>query len=335
MELSDDLLIEMYRRILRIRYFEEQVIELLGKGEIRGGAHLCIGHEAVSVGACLAAGEHSYMTGSHRSHGHPIAKGAELAPLMAELLARQGGVCKGKGGSLHLADFSVGSLGESGIVGASIPVAAGAGLSSKLRGSDQVTISFFGDATTNMGAFHESINLASAWDLPVVYVCENNLYGVSTPTAETCKVKDIATRALAYDIPGVIVDGQDPIAVYEAVAAACERARAGQGPSLVEAKTYRFREHAEMLPITDVYRPPQEVEAWTRDRDPVRNFPKTLIERGVIDEARANAIADEIRREVADAVAQGLQSPRCTPEGAFEDLYSDRAIEGSAITTSA
>ncbi|MBW2232914.1 MAG: dehydrogenase E1 component subunit alpha/beta [Deltaproteobacteria bacterium] len=331
--ISNDLRIEIYRRMLRIRLFEETVVDLKGKAEIPGAAHLCIGHEATQVGACMAAGEGSFMTGSHRSHGHPIAKGAEIRPLMAELMARASGVCAGKGGSLHLADFSVGSLGESGIVGASIPVAVGAGLSSKLRHSGEVTLSFFGDAASNTGAFHEAVNMASIWNLPVVFVCENNGYGVSMLTANVMKVKDVADRAGAYGLPGVVVDGQDPIAVYEAVTEACARARAGDGPTLVDAKTYRFREHAEMLPVSEPYRPEEEVNDWIENRDPIKNFPRLLIEQGVLDESQIEKIVAEERRIVEDAVDFGRKSPRCEPSAAFDDLYCETPADRNAIST--
>lgn len=322
MDRDKGFLVEMYRRILRIRGFEDRVVALKAKGEIPGAAHLCTGHEATLVGACMAAGEGAYMTGSHRSHGHPIAKGAALGPLMAELMGRTTGVCKGKGGSMHLADFSVGSLGESGIVGSSIPVAAGAGLSAKLRATDEIAVSFFGDATTNTGAFHESVNLASAWKLPVVYVCENNGYGVTAPTREMTNVENLADRAAAYGIPGVIVDGQDPVAVYDVVRAAADRAREGDGPTLVEAKTYRFREHAEMLTIADPYRPQAEIDAWIADRDPVKNFPRRLIDAGVLTPSEVEAIQAEVQHELDDAVSFARSSPLPKDEDAFADLYA-------------
>jgi pyruvate/2-oxoglutarate/acetoin dehydrogenase E1 component/TPP-dependent pyruvate/acetoin dehydrogenase alpha subunit len=334
MNLANELLVEMLRRILRIRCFEEAVVDLKAKAEIPGAAHVCIGHEATVVGACMAAGEGSFMTGSHRSHGHPIAKGADLRPLMAELLARATGVCKGKGGSLHLADFSVGSLGESGIIGSSIPVAAGAGLASKLLETGAVTLSFFGDAASNIGAFHEALNLASAWSLPVVFVCENNGYGVSLPAARATNVTHVADRAAAYGMPGVIVDGQDPVAVYEVVAEACARARAGDGPTLIDAKTYRFREHAEVLFIADSYRSEEEVNDWILNRDPAKNFPKRLVEMGVLDEAGIAEVVAAEKRAVEDAVAFARASPRCEPEGAYEDLYADAAVEETAISVS-
>jgi pyruvate dehydrogenase E1 component alpha subunit len=309
MNLPNDLLVEMARRILRIRFFEEAVVGLKAKAEIPGAVHVCIGHETTVVGACMAAGEGNFMTGSHRSHGHPIAKGADLPPLMAELLARTTGVCKGKGGSLHLPDFSVGSLGESGIIGSSIPVATGAGLASKLRKTQAVTLRFFGDSASNIGAFHEALNLASAWSLPVVFVCENNGCGVSLPAARATNVKHVAERAAAYGMPGVIVDGQDPIAVYEVVAEACVRARAGDGPTLIDAKTYRFREHAEVLFIADPYGSEEEVNDWTLNRDPAKNFPRRLVEMGVLGQAEIEEIVAEEKHTVEDAVAFARASP--------------------------
>ena len=212
MSLTNETLIEMYRRMLRIRYFDEAARGLLNEGAIQGAVHTSIGQEAAAVGACMALPDDDYVSGNHRSHGHPIAKGAALNPLMAELLGKQTGVCKGKGGSMHLADFSVGSLGESGIVGAGLPLATGAGLSAQVRGTDQVTVCFFGDGASNQGSFHESLNMAAIWKLPVIYFCENNLYAATTPKAASTSVENIADRAVAYGMPGVVVDGQDAVA---------------------------------------------------------------------------------------------------------------------------
>lgn len=334
MEHGKELLIEMLRRILRIRYFEEAVIDLKKRGDIPGGAHLCIGHEAAIVGACMAGGANAWMVGTHRSHGHPIGKGAALGPLMAELMARSTGVCKAKGGSLHLADFSVGSLGESGIVGGNLPLAAGAALSARLQGKrERVVLAFLGDATTATGAFHESINMAAAWKLPVVYVCENNLYGVTTPTAEVCNLADMAQRAAGYGVPGVIVDGQDPIAVFEAVTAACENARAGDGPTFVEAKTYRYREHAEMLFVSGSYRPEDEVRDWMAHRDPVRNYPRLLEDKGVLGAGEFERIEAEVRQELAAAIAFARQGPHPDAGAAYQDLYAPVRVQGNAIAT--
>jgi len=237
MSLTHDLLLEMYRRMLRIRCFDEEACALLAAGTITGAVHTSIGQEAAAVGACMALRDDDYMAGNHRSHGHPIGKGAALGPLMAELLGRTTGVCKGKGGSMHLADFAIGSLGESGIVGAGIPLATGAALSAQLRASQQVALCFFGDGASNEGVFHESLNMAAVWKLPVVYLCENNLYAAMTPARTTTTVPNVAERAGAYGIPGVMVDGQDVVAVYTAVSDAVRRARAGGGPTLVEDKT--------------------------------------------------------------------------------------------------
>ncbi|MFN8546151.1 MAG: thiamine pyrophosphate-dependent dehydrogenase E1 component subunit alpha [Candidatus Binatia bacterium] len=321
MEPSRDELVEVYRRIVRIRRFEEAAVDLHRRGEIPGAIHTSIGQEATVVGACMALRAGDWMTGTHRSHGHPIGKGARLGPLMAELLGRATGVCRGKGGSMHLADFSVGSLGESGIVGSGLPIATGAGLSAQVRGTDQVSLCFFGDGAANQGTFHESLNLAAVWRLPVVYVCENNLYAATTPMALVTSVPNVADRAVAYGMPGVVVDGQDVLAVHGAVRDGVARARAGEGPALVEARTYRFREHAEGLPIPTDYRPDAEREAWAA-RDPVVLFRAVLATRGVLDAAGAAAIDTAVQAEVDAAVAFALASPPPAPADAFTDLWA-------------
>ena len=328
MDLTRDQLLEMYRRMLRIRRFDETASELLRKGEIPGVCHTAIGQEATVVGACMALRPDDYMTGTHRSHGHPIGKGSDLRPLMAELFGKQTGICKGKGGSMHLANFAVGSLGESSIVGSAIPVATGAGLSAKLRGTDQVCLCFFGDGASNQGAFHESLNLAAIWKLPVIYLCENNQYAVSTSCAYATAVKDISARAASYDIPGATVDGQDVIAVYEAVAEAVRRARAGEGPSLIEAKTYRYQEHAEMIGVfMGGYRSEEEIAAW-RQRDPIRLFRERLLAQGVLAEAEAAQIETQVQAEVDEAVAFARQSAYPAPEALFEDLWASPVPTG-------
>src|SRR5579859_3028426 len=281
MELTNEQLVEMYRRMARIRRFEENVVDMVASGEIPGAAHTSIGQEGEIVGACMALRLDDYMVGNHRSHGHPIGKGANLNGLMAELLGKKTGVNQGKGGSMHLADFSIGSVGETSIVGSGIPVAAGAALGAKMLGTDRVCLCFFGDGASNEGAFHEGLNLAAIWKLPVIYLCENNGYAVTTPASYSVAVHDIAARAQSYDIPGAVVDGQDPIAVYEVVSEAVKRARAGQGPSLVEAKTYRFRHHAEG-PLFDMlnYRSEEELMRW-KGRDPLVLLRTRLLESGI------------------------------------------------------
>jgi TPP-dependent pyruvate/acetoin dehydrogenase alpha subunit len=322
MDLTREQLIEMYRRILRIRRFDEKAVELLAKGEIPGAVHTTIGQEGEVVGACMALRPDDYMVGNHRSHGHPIGKGADLKRLMAELLGKRTGVNRGKGGSMHLADFSVGSVGETSIVGSGIPIAAGAALGAKMMGTDRVCLCFFGDGASNEGAFHEGLNLAAIWKLPVIYLCENNSYAVSTPASYAISVHDIAARAQSYNMPGAVVDGQDPIAVYEVVSEAVKRARAGQGPSLVEAKTYRYRHHAEG-PLFDMmkYRSPEEVEQW-KQRDPVVLTRTYLVSEGILSEAEADQIDSEVRQEVEDAVRFARESAYPSEEEAFEGMYT-------------
>ncbi len=328
MRLDADLLVEMLRRMWRIRAFDEQAVALRHAREIRGPVHPSIGQEAACVGACLALRESDTLTGNHRSHGHPIAKGAKLGPLMAELLGKATGVCGGMGGSMHLADFSVGSLGETGIVGAGIPIAVGAGLSARVRGSDQVCVAFFGDGAANQGTFHESLNLAAVWRLPVIFFCENNGYAATTPLADTTSVEDVARRAVAYGIPGVVVDGQDAVAVHEVTAKAAAHARAGRGPTLVEAKTYRYLEHAEGEGIPGFYRDPAEIEAWQR-RDPLALHQRLLAEAGVLDADGAARIEAEARAEVAEAVAFARESPDPEPGAAFAHVFASPAGPGS------
>lgn len=318
---SPELHVEMYRRILAIRRFEEAVQKEIRAGRIPGAAHLSIGHEAAIVGACLALRDDDLVFGTHRSHGHPIAKGAALGPLMAELMGKRTGVCKGKGGSMHLTDHSVGVLGESGIVGGSLPLATGAGLSAKVRESGQVTLCFFGDGASSEGVFHESLNLAAIWKLPVVYVCENNGYGATTPARDVVSVRDIAERAKGYGIPGVVVDGQDVSTVYAAARAAVERARAGEGATLLEAKTYRYSEHAEGLLVPVAYREPEEVERW-KQRDPVRIARAQVLERGIATEAQLASLESEVEVLVARAVEFARASEMPAPAEAFEDMHA-------------
>jgi TPP-dependent pyruvate/acetoin dehydrogenase alpha subunit len=319
--LPKEELLEMLRRMLRIRLFEERVFEMIQGALIPGGGHLAIGQEAEIVGACTALRDDDYMTGNHRSHGHPIGKGADLAPLMAELLGKKTGVCHGKGGSMHLAMFSRGSLGESGIVGSLMPVAVGAGLSARLRRTDQVCLCFFGDGAANCGPFHESLNLAAIWRLPVIFLCENNGYAMYTPQAQTTRVVNVAQRASAYDIPGVTIDGQDVLAVHEAVLQAAARARAGEGPTLVEANTYRYGEHSDDAGVTiPAYRPDAEVNEW-RARDPIEIFSVYLTNTWNLSAAEFALIHSEVEAEVEEAVKFAQESPAPDPHELFEDLY--------------
>ena len=321
-KLSDDFLLEMQRRMVRIRLFDERASKMVRRGQIPGTVHTSIGQEAQVVGACMALRDDDYMTGNHRSHGHPIGKGSPLGPLMAELVGKATGICKGKGGSLHLADFSVGSLGESGIIGSSIPIATGAGLSSKVLGNEKVALAFFGDGAANQGCLYEALNMAGVWDLPVIYLCENNQYALSTP-AYTVTSGRVADRASGFGIPGVRVEnGQDILAVYEAASEAVERARAGEGPTLLEVVTYRYREHSEGLRINVDYRNEEERQEWL-SRDPIVLFRDVLVERGVATAEELEALEQEVLEEVDEAVRFTDESPYPEPEVAFSHLYTD------------
>lgn len=311
---------EILRRMFRIRMFDEAATRHLAS--IPGKVHNTTGQEGEIVGACMALRESDYITGNHRSHGHPIAKGAKLAPLMAELFGKSTGVCQGKGGSMHLADFSVGSLGESGIVGAAMPAATGAALSARLRKTDQICLCFFGDGASNSGLFHESLNLAAVWKLPVVFLCENNGYALCTPQAQTTSVTDIAVRAGSYGIPGVIVDGQDAVAVYEAVSAAASRARRGDGPTLIEAKTYRFCEHLEGNQFP-VYRDANEVRSW-REKDPIDILSARLRVTGALTAEELSAIRSEVEDEAEAALKFAEQSPAPDPHSLFANVFGTR-----------
>ena len=322
--LEKPLLMEMLRRMVRIRRFEEAVIDLVQRGEIVGAAHSYIGEEAVAVGACLALRDDDWMTGNHRSHGHPIAKGGDVRRAMAELLGKRTGYCKGKGGSMHLADFSIGILGESGILGSSIPVAVGAALGSRLQKNDRVAVCFFGDGASNEGAFHESINLAAVWKLPVIFLCENNQYAVTSSFKEMVASANISDRAASYDIPGVLVDGQDVIAMHEAVSQAVLRARSGQGPSLVEGRTYRYFDHSLGLNriVRDPYRSDDEVAEWKK-RDPIDIHKQRLLSQGIATQEEIDRIEEAVKAQIEEAISFARESPYPDPSELFDDMFAD------------
>jgi pyruvate dehydrogenase E1 component alpha subunit len=322
MALQADRRREAYRRVLSIRRFEEALPKRIAVGEIPGAVHSSIGQEAALVGACMALRDDDYITGTHRSHGHPIAKGAKLAPLMAELMGRATGICKGRGGSMHLADASVGIIGESAIVGGGIPLATGAALSAFVRGTDQVSLAFFGDGAANQGVLYECLNMAAIWKLPVIFFCENNRYAATTPASTTHAQPDVAKRAAGYDMPGVIVDGQSLDEVYETTRTAVERARRGEGPSLVEAKTYRFDEHAIGVFMPSHYRAAEEVEHYRRERDPVVLYRDSLLQAGH-GEAELVEIESAVERTIAEAVEFARKSPHPDPASVYDDLYSN------------
>jgi pyruvate dehydrogenase E1 component alpha subunit len=319
MQITGDRYVFLLEQMLRIRAFEERVRVLFAAGELPGFVHLSLGQEAVASGVCAALNDDDYLTSTHRGHGHMLAKGGEMKFMMAELFGRATGYNKGKGGSMHIAWPKLGILGANGLVGMGIPLATGAAFSAKYRRTRQVTACFFGDGAASEGSFHEGLNLASAFDLPVVFVCENNLYGVSTRETTVRRVVDIAERAAGYGMPGVIVDGNDVVAVYEAASEAVALARSGGGPTLIECKTYRWRPHFEGE--VDSYRPPEEVEAWLK-REPIARFRKLLAERGLLAEADVQQIEARVAAELEEAVAFARQSPLPQPETALADLWA-------------
>ena len=317
MILSKERQLESYRRMRRIREFEEAV----SANKIPG--HLSNGQEAAIVGACMALKNSDFITGTHRSHGHPIGKGADLKPLMAELMGKETGICKGRGGSMHLADASIGSIGESAIVGGGIPLATGAGLSANVRGTDQVSLSFFGDGACNEGAFHESLNMASVWKLPVIYFCENNMYAISTPLEASHGQPDIAKRAEGYGMPGVVVDGQDVMAVWVATSQAVKRARCGEGPTLIEAKTYRFEEHSLGLSVPIPYRSEIEIEDYRINRDPLVLYKSAMLSSNMITTTELEVIEKEVADEVREAVNFAKESPYPKQSDVYDYMYGD------------
>jgi TPP-dependent pyruvate/acetoin dehydrogenase alpha subunit len=317
---SAEVGLEMYRRMLRIRRFEEVALELSAAGELTGALHVAAGQEGEIVGACMAVAAEDYMVGNHRSHGHPIGKGAKLNGLMAELMGRKTGVNQGKGGSMHLADFSVGSLGETSIVGSGLPVAAGAALGAKMLKNGRVSLCFFGDGASNEGTFHESLNIAAIWKLPVIFLCENNGYAITTAAKRTVAVEDIARRASGYDMPGEVVDGQDVLAVFRRVTEAVARARSGAGPSLIEAKTYRYLDHAKGLPPVP-YRTEEEITFW-KTRDPIALLGKRLLDDQLATPEELREAAVQVQLEVEGAVTFARQSPEPAAQEAYDHVYA-------------
>lgn len=321
MNLSHDQKIDLYKKMVTIRLFEEKVQDLYGRGLIPGLAHLYIGEEAVATGVCANLRKEDYITSTHRGHGHVIAKGAELKYMMAELFGKKTGYCKGKGGSMHIADVDIGILGANGIAGGGIPLAVGAGLSSKLRKTDQVTVCFFGDGASNNGTFHEGLNFASVHRLPVVFVCENNLYGISVSQKQHQAIQDISIRSVAYNMPGITLDGNDVLGVYEASGKVIQRARAGEGPALVECKTYRWRGHHEGDPNQGRrYRTMEEVKEWV-NRCPIKLFEEKLVGEKVLSKIKIKKIWEEIEKEIGGAVEFATQSPFPDPKDIYEDVY--------------
>lgn len=319
MEEQDDLLFEMYRRMVRIRAFEVAAMDLFKRGQVKGTVHPYIGQEASGVGVCMALRNDDLIAGTHRSHGHNIAKGADTRRMMAEILGKETGYCRGRGGSMHIAAFETGSLGALAVVGSGIPLAVGAALAFKMRGEERVAVPFTGDAGSNTGNWHESLNMASIWDLPVVFVLENNQYGVSTNIRDTIKIEDLSIRAMSYGIPGVRVDGFDVVAVYRAAANAVARARRGDGPTLLVTESYRIEGHYAGEP--EVYRPRGEVEEY-RKKDPIPRFRHYLLDSGHAAQAELDGIDAEIQQEMAEAVQFAKDSPTPDPSTAMDYIYA-------------
>jgi pyruvate dehydrogenase E1 component alpha subunit len=311
-------LLDMYERMVQIRVFEDAAGKNFADGLMPGFVHLYAGEEAVAVGVCSHLTDRDYITSTHRGHGHCIAKGVDIPGMCAELMGKATGVCKGKGGSMHIADVDKGMLGANGIVGGGLPLATGAALTAKTLGTGGVAVCFFGDGASNQGTFHEALNLAAIWKLPVVFVCENNGYAESTPFSYHCSASDIANRAAAYEIPGVVVDGLDLFSVYEAAGEAIARARRGDGPTLVEAKTYRYYGHFQGDTIT--YRTEDEVNRY-KERDAIQHVRKYAIEHGLATAEDLDAIDARVAKLLEDAWDAAKAAPWPAPEEALEDVY--------------
>jgi TPP-dependent pyruvate/acetoin dehydrogenase alpha subunit len=320
--LPDDQLIAMYRRMCLIRSFEEHARDMFMDGTIRGATHMYIGEEAAAVGACTALRRDDYITSTHRGHGHCLAKGGDPRAMMAELLGKATGYCHGKGGSMHIADLDLGILGANGIVAGGVGIATGAAYSSRYRGTDQVVCCFFGDGALNQGVLHESENMAALWKLPIIFFCEWNKYAEFSPSANFLPVSDLTTRAVPYGFPSTLVDGNDALAVYQAVAAAVKRARAGEGPTMIFADTYRIEGHTIGDPLS--LRPKGEADEW-RKRDPILRMRNTLIKWRIFDQAVANSIADAVAHEIEEAIQFAVTSPDPETAELWTDVYATNA----------
>jgi TPP-dependent pyruvate/acetoin dehydrogenase alpha subunit len=317
--LAPALLLQMFEVMTRIRLFEQKAKELFLQGRIRGTLHLSIGEEGTSAGAGLALNPDDYIMTTHRGHGHALARGTEPGPLLAEIMGKRGGLCEGRGGSMHIFDVPHGVLGANAIVAGGIPLATGVALALQMRRAPQVILCFFGDGAANEGEFHESLNIAAVWKLPVVYLCVNNQVADTTPYHETIAIENIADRAGAYGMPGSVVDGNDAIAVYQTVRAAAERARAGAGPTLIECKTYRWEGHH--LGDPQVYRTKEEVEAW-KLKDPILRLRRQLIADGAAEEVKLDALHAQIAGEIEEAVQYAMSSPEPAARQALDFVWA-------------
>ncbi len=324
MELSTELQMDMHRRMVRIRLFEEAAGKLAEAAKLPGFLHLYVGQEAVAAGVCTTLSDDDQITSTHRGHGHLVAKGGQFNEMMAELMGKSTGYCKGRGGSMHISNLDVGMLGANGIVGAGAPIAVGAGFANKYKDNGNISAAFFGDGSTNIGAFHEAANMACALKLPVLFICENNEYGEFTARKDTMAITDIVDRAAGYGMPGVIVDGMDVVAVHEAAVEAAARARRGEGPSLIEAKTYRYYNHHGAQNLGLKYRTDDEVAVW-KERDPIFTFEDRLIEAGTATRADFDAVWAELRADIETAIQFAEDSPLPDPSMVLADVYTEMA----------
>lgn len=318
--LPEERFADLYRTMFLIRRFEETTLELYMQGKIPSTLHLYIGQEAVATGVCANLRTDDYVLSTHRPHGHALAKGVATRDIMAELFGKATGTCKGKGGSMHVGDFDIGMLPAIAIVGGNVPIAAGTALAAKMMKTGQVSVCFSGDGAANEGAWHEGVNAAAIWDLPVIFVCENNQYAASTPFELTFRVENISERACAYGIPGFNVDGNDVLAVYQATREAVERARKGKGPTLIECKTYRQCGHSRSDPRT--YRTRQEEEEWKK-RDPIPNYREWLIARHKADDIQLRQIEQGVEQTIQEAIDYAEASPQPRPEDVYTDVFKE------------
>jgi pyruvate dehydrogenase E1 component alpha subunit len=321
-KISQEKQLWIYRVMNEIRYFEEKAYEFFLENKLRGSVHLYTGEEAVAAAVCSLLEDNDYITSTHRGHGHGIAKSGDLKAAMAELMGKETGFCKGRGGSMHIADLKKGNLGANAIVGAGIPIAVGGALAHAYRNEKNVSIAFFGDGASNQGTFHEGINLAAVWNLPAIFICENNGFGISVPQSQSTSVKDVSVRAKGYDIPGVTVDGNDVYAVYEAAEKAIKRAKDGKGPTLIEAKTYRWRGHWTGDP--EVYRTKEDVKAWM-DKCPIKRMKAAMIADSIATEKELTAIEEKAKADVEAAAKFAIESPEPDPKTVMDNVYYEEA----------
>ena len=320
---SDKVLQELHLKMVRIRRFEESAGKMMEDGKIPGALHLYVGQEAVAAGVMQHLSNQDWITSTHRGHGHLVAKGGEFKPMFAELFGRATGYCKGKGGSMHISNMDLGMLGANGIVGGGPPIAMGAAFSNKFKKNKHVAVAFFGDGASNEGSVHEAANMAALYKLPCIFVCENNGYGEYTAQARHQVIIDVADRAAGYGMPGVICDGMDVMAVYEAAGEAIERARKGGGPTLLECKTYRYYDHVGVRGMGLNYRADEEVEAWKK-KDAIQSYEKRLLQLGVMTRKKVNAVHATVNRDVEEAIAFANESPYPEPETLLDNVYNEQ-----------